>query len=163
MNRGQDDRARVRMARAEIVEKFLAEIVGGIDVEDEEVGLLADDNVLRFLEAMRDIDVRGRRRFVQGSANGSREVAVRRENQDAAAWLGRNGMRRGLLVQNAKQSGRSRPVEPLPAWLLEMPASHEMKRLFDRANLRRDPLERNHGRKCRRAISPRAASTGREC
>ena len=37
MNRGQNNRARIRMTGAQVVKKILAEIVGRIDVEDEKV------------------------------------------------------------------------------------------------------------------------------
>ena len=95
MDRRQDDRARVRMAGAQIVEEFLPEIVGRIDVENEEIGLLVDDDMLRFFQAVRDIDMRGRRRFVKRGADRGGEVVVRREDQNATARLSRNGIRRG--------------------------------------------------------------------
>ena len=37
VNRSQNDRARVRMTGAEVVKKFLPEIVGCVHVEDEKV------------------------------------------------------------------------------------------------------------------------------
>ena len=37
MNRGQNDGARIRMTGAQIVEKFLPEIVGRIDIENEKI------------------------------------------------------------------------------------------------------------------------------
>jgi hypothetical protein len=100
MDGRQDNGASVWVAGAEIVEEFLAEIVGGVDVEDEEIGLLAADDVLRLLEAVSDIDVGSGGGFVERGPDSGGEVAIGREHQDAAAGLSSDRMRRGLLVQN---------------------------------------------------------------
>ena len=73
------------MARAQIVEKLLPEVVGRIDIEDEEIRALINDDMLRLLEAVRDIDMRPGRGLKERGTNRAREVPVRRENQNASA------------------------------------------------------------------------------
>ncbi len=48
MNRRQDNGASVGMTGAQVVDEFLRQIVGRIDIEDEEGRLLVDDELLRF-------------------------------------------------------------------------------------------------------------------
>ena len=49
------------MTRAQIVKKILTEVVGGIDIEDEQVRLHAENEFLRFLQTVREFDQRVRR------------------------------------------------------------------------------------------------------
>jgi hypothetical protein len=48
MNRGENDRAGIRMTRAQIVDELLRQIVGRVHVENEERWLLVEDELLRF-------------------------------------------------------------------------------------------------------------------
>ena len=89
MDGRQNDRARIRMARAQIVEKILAEIIGRIDVENEKIGLLRNDDVLGLFEATREIDLRLRRGFEQRAANRSRQAPLRREHKNSSALVRR--------------------------------------------------------------------------
>ena len=61
VNSGQNDRPRHRMTRAQVVKKFLTEVVCGIDIQNEEIGLGAEDKILRFFQAVRDIYLRSGR------------------------------------------------------------------------------------------------------
>ena len=88
MDGGQNNRARVRVARAQIVEKFLAQIVGGVDVQNEEVRPQVDDQLLCFLEAVGDFHLRAGRGFVQSLPHGVREMFIVSEDQDAAGGRG---------------------------------------------------------------------------
>ena len=112
MNRGQDNGARVRMARAQIVEKFLPKIVGRIDIEDEEAWPLVHDQLLRFLQTMRDIDMRLRRRFAQSGQHRTGQVFVRRENKDQA------GLRCGRFVQSSKYATKNLASRMRPSHLV---------------------------------------------
>ncbi len=84
MNRGQNNGARIRVTGAEIVEKFLPQIVGGINIENEKIRPLADHDLLRFFEAVREIDLRVRCGFAKRGEDGRRQLLVRRENEDSA-------------------------------------------------------------------------------
>jgi hypothetical protein len=85
---GQNDGACVRMAGAEVVKELLSEIVSRIDIEDEQIGLLIYDDVLRLFQAVRDIDVCSRRGLKKRSANRGGEVAIGCQDKDAAGGLG---------------------------------------------------------------------------
>ena len=65
MNAGQNDRARVRVTRSQIVKKILAEIRDGIDIENKKLGFHAEDELLCLLQAARHFNQRTRRRFLQ--------------------------------------------------------------------------------------------------
>ena len=65
MNAGQNDGARIRMARAQIVKKIVAEIRSCIDIENKKLGPHAQNELLRFLQASRQLDQRIRCRFLQ--------------------------------------------------------------------------------------------------
>ena len=80
----ENDRARIRVTRAQIVKEFLAEIVGRIDIEHEEVGPDTHDQSLRFFQAPRQIDVGAGRGFFQRTSDRRREMRVRFQNQNAA-------------------------------------------------------------------------------
>ena len=67
MNAGQDDGARIRMARAQIVEKFLAQIGSGIDVENEQVRPIVHDEALGLFQIAAP-DRRGRKARLRASA-----------------------------------------------------------------------------------------------
>ena len=54
------------MARAQIVEKILAQIGNGIHVENEEVRPIVYDEALGLFETTGKIDLGGRRGFAQG-------------------------------------------------------------------------------------------------
>ena len=84
----QDDRAGVRMTGAEIVEEFLAEIVGRIDIEHEEVWVLIHDQLLRFLQAVRHVDVSTGRSLPQRRENGRGQIFIRRQDENPPALLG---------------------------------------------------------------------------
>ena len=58
MNSRKNNRPRTGMTRAEVVKKLLTEVIGGIDIEDKEIGLGAEDKILGFGQAMRDVDLR---------------------------------------------------------------------------------------------------------
>ena len=84
MHGGKNDGAGVRMTRAQVVEEFLSKIVGGIDIENEKIGLAPEDEVLRFLQAVGQIHLRGRRRFVQCAQNIRGQFFIRLQHQEPA-------------------------------------------------------------------------------
>ena len=88
MAAGQNDGARVRVAGAQIVKEFLAEIGNGVDVENEEIGLRSEDDVVGLSQSRRDVHFGGRRGFVERGANFLGEVQVRLEHENASAWRG---------------------------------------------------------------------------
>ena len=53
----EDDRARVRVARAQVVKKFLPKIRHGLDIEHEQVWFRVEHEPLRLIESRRDIDL----------------------------------------------------------------------------------------------------------
>jgi hypothetical protein len=79
------------VARPEVVEELLAEIVAGVDIEDEEVRALMHHDVLGFLEAMRDVDLRAGSRFEERVPDCCGKIAIRGEDEDAPAGLRRTG------------------------------------------------------------------------
>ena len=106
MRAGQDDGARVRVARAKIVEKFLAQIGNGLHIEDEEIRPGVEDEVLGLAESRRHIDLRGRSSFVKRGPNVFGERQVRFEHQDAPARRGViNGMARRRFVHDENRGG----------------------------------------------------------
>ena len=48
MDRGQDNGAGIGMTRAQIVDELLRQVVGRVDIEDEEGRLLVDHQLLRL-------------------------------------------------------------------------------------------------------------------
>src|SRR5688500_15901647 len=62
---GEDDGPRIRMARAQVVKKFLAQIGDGIDVEDKQIRLGAEDQALGAFQSGGDVDLRGRGGFIE--------------------------------------------------------------------------------------------------
>ena len=134
----QNNRARIRVTRAQIIKKILPEIIGRIDIEDEEVGLLTNDNVLGLLEATRDVDLRLRRGFEQCTANRSRQVPVRSENKNSAVLLGGRMVRRRSCVHDS----RLEKPQPSTAGLnasIEMPASDRTEKQFLASRIARRP------------------------
>ena len=107
VNRGQDNGARVRMAGAQVVEKLLPEIVGRIEIEDEEVRPLIENELLRFFQAVREIDVRVWRRFAQRLENGVGQMFIRCEDKNAAVRFG--GSR---FVHVSTRAATQSPPEP---------------------------------------------------
>src|SRR5207248_4218527 len=89
MNASQDNGACVRMTRAQIVKKFLAEIWHGIDVEHEEIRAIVQDEALRFLQVVRHVRLRGRGGFTQGRENLRGKVLLGFEHKNAPALLAR--------------------------------------------------------------------------
>ncbi len=88
MHSRQNDRARVRMTGAQIVEEFLAEIVSRIDIQHEEIGVLMHHHVLRLFQAVRDIDLHPRSGIEESSPNGGRQLSIRGQDQDSSGlWL----------------------------------------------------------------------------
>jgi hypothetical protein len=69
MNGSENDRFRGRMAGSEVVEKFLTEVVGGIDIEHKKVGLGIEDQMLRLLKAASDLYLRFRNCLPQSGDN----------------------------------------------------------------------------------------------
>src|SRR5205085_11723144 len=65
MDAGQHDRARIGMTRPEIVKKVLSKLVRRVHVEDEKFRLHTEQELLRFLEAMRHFDPRIGSRLLQ--------------------------------------------------------------------------------------------------
>ena len=104
------------MARAHVQEKFLAEIVGRIDVENEKIGPLMNDDLLRLSQALSQIDLRAGRSLVQGGENCRGQVFLRREDENPSALVRKNsfGRSRDCFVH----SGHARAVgQPLTARL----------------------------------------------
>jgi hypothetical protein len=89
MHAGQDNGARVRMAGAQIIKEFLAQIGHGIDIEHEKIRAIAQDEALRLLQVVRQIDLRGRRGFTQGGENLRGKILLGFEHKDAPALLDR--------------------------------------------------------------------------
>ena len=63
VNGGEDNRTRLRVARAQIVEKLLAQVVDPVDVENKEIRALVEDHALRLLKTTGEIGMRSRRGF----------------------------------------------------------------------------------------------------
>ncbi len=63
VNGGEDNRTRLCVARAQIVEKLLAQVVDRVDVEDEEIRALVENHSLRLLKGTGEIGMRARRGF----------------------------------------------------------------------------------------------------
>ena len=111
MDCGQDNGARVRMACAQIVKEFLAEIVGGVDIEDEKVRPEVNDQLLSLLQAPRDGHLGGRRGLTQSRLDGESQLFVGREDEDLAPGrVRRRGMGRWRFVHNSTDAGISFPV-----------------------------------------------------
>jgi hypothetical protein len=85
---GENDRAGIGMAGAQIVEELLAEVGDGIDIEHEEIRLCAQDEVLRAFQGRRDVDLARRRGFVEGSADFFGQIEIRLEHEDAPGRCG---------------------------------------------------------------------------
>src|SRR6266446_1726157 len=92
------------MARAQIVEKILAQIGNSIHVENEKVRPIVYDEALGLFETTSKIDLGGRRGFPQGCENLPSEVLLGFEHKNARALFERRlRMRRGLFVHNSKE------------------------------------------------------------
>src|SRR5207248_506002 len=92
------------MARAQIVEKILAQIGNGIHVENEEVRPIVYDEALGLFETTGKIDLGGRRGFAQGCENLPSEVLRGFEHKNAPAFFERSlRMRRSLFVHNSRE------------------------------------------------------------
>jgi hypothetical protein len=91
------------MAGAQVVEKFLAEILQAIDVQDEEIGMTIHDHALGFFDTASNVDVDAGRGFAQSGVDRSRQAFVRCEHQDTAGWHERLGLIcRRSLIQNGR-------------------------------------------------------------
>src|ERR1700682_6567238 len=93
MRAGENDGARVRVAGAEIVEKFLAQIGNGLDIEQEKIGLCVEDEVVGLFESRCHVDLRGRSGFVKRGPDVLGEGQVRLEDKNAPA---RGGVGSGM-------------------------------------------------------------------
>ena len=82
MNAGQNNRARIWMARSQIVKKILSEVRNSIDIQNEQFWLYSEDELLRLLQTARHLDQRVRRGLVQHVRNGRGQLLVRFQNQD---------------------------------------------------------------------------------
>ncbi len=133
MDRGQDNRPRVRMAGAQVQQKFLAEIVGGIDVENEQIGALVNDNLLRLSQALSQIDVRARSGFAQSCEDCRGQGPFWREHENPSGLVrkSRGGRSRDCFVHSSK-SARSSSTRGCPPsrYVPNMPASQKMKSIF---------------------------------
>jgi hypothetical protein len=108
---GEDDGARIRMAGAQIVKKFLAQIGNGIDVEHEEVRLGAEDEALGAFQRRRDVDLARRRGFVEGVPDFLGQIEVWLEDKNAPRRFGgAGGLGRRRFVHNRSwRRGRRQP------------------------------------------------------
>ena len=103
---GENDGASVRMAGAQIVEKFLAEIGDGLGIEDEEIGLRVDDDAMSLGDRRRDIHLGSGRRFVESGVNFLRHLQVWFQNENATAQGGLvSGRARRGVVHNEIGAG----------------------------------------------------------
>jgi hypothetical protein len=92
------------MARAQIVEKILAQIGNRIYVENEKVRPIIHDEALGLFETTGEIDLGARRGFPQGCENLRSEILRGFEHKNAPALFGRSvRMRRSLFVHNSKE------------------------------------------------------------
>src|SRR5437764_12686660 len=85
----EDDRARVRVARTQVVKKFVPKIRHGLDIEHEQVWFRVEHEPLRLIESRRDIDLGRRRRLLKGGTDLLGHFHVRLENNNALAAGGR--------------------------------------------------------------------------
>ena len=98
MDPGEDDRPGARVASAEIVKEFLAEVVAGVDVENEEIRFGFADHALRFREIGGNVDLRVRCSRIQRADDFRRKLRVGLQDEDAPVGLGSRGMAgRGLV------------------------------------------------------------------
>src|SRR6266513_5180365 len=102
----ENDGASVRVAGAQIVEKFLAEIGDGLGIEDEEIGLRVDDDAMSLGDSRRDIHLGGGRRVVESGVNFLRHLQVWFQNENATTQGGLvSGMARRGVVHNEIGAG----------------------------------------------------------
>jgi len=99
VNARQNDGARIRMARAQIVKEILAEIGNGIHVEDKKVRAVVHDEELGLFQIAGQIDLGGRGGFPERRENFRGEVLVGFEHKNAPALFGKIfRMSRGHVV-----------------------------------------------------------------
>ena len=69
---GQHNRSRVRVAGAQVVKKFRAEVGDRFRIEDEEIGLRVDNDALGLGKGGRDVYLGRRSGFMKGGVNSFR-------------------------------------------------------------------------------------------
>src|SRR5882724_8770126 len=84
MDGGENDGARIGMTCSQVVKKLLAEIVGRIDIENEEIGFGPEDVTLRLFQAGDDVHLRAGRGFLQRLGNRGGQLLVRFKHQHLA-------------------------------------------------------------------------------
>jgi hypothetical protein len=106
---GQHNRAGIRMAGAQVVKEFLAEIRDRLRVAHEEVGLGVDHNAMGLGERRRDVHFSRWRCFVKSSVNFLRQFQIRLEDEHAPSRRGFiGGMARRRFVHEFKKAGELR-------------------------------------------------------
>ena len=124
MRAGQDDRARIGMTRAQIVQELLGPISSRIQIEHKQVRLGIEHNFLRFLQGMGAINGHSRSAFLQGIGDSGCQLVVRLYYQNASSVNARRI--HSLPLQNVcRRSSRSSAVNRKA---LRRLASAEMQR-----------------------------------
>ena len=76
MRAGQNNCARIGMAGAQVIKKILSQIVGCIDIEDEQVGPDTEDKLLRLFQTVSQLNQPFRDGLLQGRQDRRRQLLV---------------------------------------------------------------------------------------